>query len=511
MTAEQEYQDMISGLITEIEARPEHFRDLDGLMTDLVLDHPATLRVIRPLSAHPLNHKPAAFHAAMNRRRRVEAADARQAAEAQREADKKALLDEIGGEPEDERAFVNARLGQLGYKMSFDSVFKKTDGTEVAIMQVENDLHLTASRLFLTPPRGKVLSGKNITRALEDFVAEAREDARQRVIANIAFDPDGQFQALANFRHTCGLYFEEPDFALAALCKFIWQVKRKLAGLRIKEHHMIVLQGPQDGGKTTFINFLCRPICELKVDCDIDALLDDKNFDLRDHYAGVVDELAKATQAVLAKLKTLITGDRVSSRIHYSHGTHKQKFNLTCVGSVDQPLGTIVYDAAGMRRFVEIKIKPRRQVTAHWQQIEDFDFRSVWRAIDPQSPDPLLPFEAVLQAKQEDMRSKTKVEAWAEQFEYSNGLARKARNADRTGAEFSAKELYEDFHRYEEYYHPGSRGTSLPMFGRQLTQAIDLDRAPEWTKRIVGKSTLYRYNFPHVRSETEAVALLLAS
>jgi hypothetical protein len=94
MTAEQEYQDMISGLITEIEARPEHFRHLDGLMTDLVLDHPATLRLIRPLSAHPLNHKPAAFHAAMNRRRRVEAADARQAAKAQREADKKALLDE---------------------------------------------------------------------------------------------------------------------------------------------------------------------------------------------------------------------------------------------------------------------------------------------------------------------------------------------------------------------------------------------------------------------------------
>lgn len=527
---EQSYADYIAALVTDIDANPLDYRDYESLIAGLIADDPLNEKLIAPLTAQLRGINAPQVRAAFRRlskaaaqmakvtaqttaqMAKAAALAAKQAAQGAKTAALVALsedlraaqaeqLAEIGGVlPENEQDFVDALMQKRGYAMAFDGAVTDPNGRPIGLTQVENSLHLTASRMLLTAPRGKVLAGRNISRALVDWMAEARAAAKNRVIREITaaegFDAD---RALAEFNQICNHYFREPDFASAVILKFIWQVKRKLAGLPIKQHHVIVLEGPQDAGKTTFIQYLCRPIQELTVSCDVPALLDDANFQLRESFAAIVDELAGAGHQALAKLKVLVTGGQVHSRLFYSHITHKQTINLTCIGSVDQPLGLIVYDPAGMRRFVEISVMPRREVEPHWHQIEGYEFGQLWQAVDERAADPLIPHLGLLQAKAEDLRQKNTVELWLEQFEFEPNRAHrnlKPRATDASSAEFHARALYPDFRAFETTFYPANKGTSLAIFGKLLTNLIDRERASQWTKRTLSKSTLYRYRYP---------------
>ena len=86
--------------------------------------------------------------------------------------------------------------------------------------------------------------------------------------------------------------------AAMLLKKFCWQVQRKLNGLPVSRHVMVVLTGPQGGGKSELLRALVQPLEELSASLDLRTLTDERTAAVfEDCFIGVVDELDKAERA----------------------------------------------------------------------------------------------------------------------------------------------------------------------------------------------------------------------
>src|ERR1019366_5499633 len=365
----------------------------------------------------------------------------------------------LGTVPTNEREYVALLLNK---KYVFKRGAFTENGIDIKANDVSDDLILTAADLDFTHPRGKVLSDTKIEIAFNAWMSIARQKIKGQVWAAISALTDGRKRetVLDAFKTICEIYFTEPDFAMAACLKGIWQVKRKMCGLSIVHHHMLVIQSREQGsGKTTFMRMMLRPVYDVFQETDVLQVLDDKNFDCRESYAIFTDELAKAERADVNKLKNVISGQDVSTRLHYRHGAATVKINMTLFGTTNPELATIIYDITGLRRFVEISPHRTKEIEPRWQEIVDFDWLGLWQAVDETSEDPIMStFADELAAKQETMRAKNNVEAWLEQFEPSSAKDTKSYEKG-SYAEYYASDLYNIFSDYEQQYHRASHGT----------------------------------------------------
>src|SRR5207302_233324 len=109
----------------------------------------------------------------------------------------------------------------------------------------------------------------------------------------------------------------EDALAVAVVMHFIWQVKRKLNGLKVDHHLMLVLHGKQRSGKTEATKALLKPI-SLLIDMpgDLTILGDERQvFRQEQFYVTFFDEMAKADKVNVDALKNRITTERVQWRV----------------------------------------------------------------------------------------------------------------------------------------------------------------------------------------------------
>lgn len=495
---EAEYKEHIDRLVLDINDNSKHYPTADEVAKKLVFGMDDNTRV------YAIAHS--ALKIAPEKVKRAEAKiqkELEQAAKKAEELDEqseatKRVIAAIGCYPKTEREYVAAFMKR--YVMHYSGAFYRQN-VSIKTSEVSADLLLTASDLALVKPRGELLSVPAIALALEEWIARQQQQRKEAVWDIIASLPAGMDAeaVLKGFHAVCEAYFKEPVFAMAAIIKGIWQVKRKMTGLTIIAHHMVVLQGlEQGGGKTTFIRKLLGPVKEVSGESDASQVVDDRSTGLRELYAVFVDELAKAERVDVTKLKNLITGEVLTSRILYSHNTQQTPINMTLFGSINKPLGTIVYDTSGMRRFIEIQPKERAEIEPNWHLIEDFNWLSLWQAIDHTAADPMTPFNEELKQKQEEMRFKDNVEEWLNSFEFNKMTSNVKEHVDGHRADFYASELFKKFNEWEVEYCPASKGTSLQMWGRTMKALIDENKWQDWSYHQEGPKRIYRIALSNV-------------
>jgi Virulence-associated protein E len=513
-----DYDAMVDRLINDMTVHPTKYLTVSDIVQYLLPDHvEANRRVMIEAQAH-LKISPAKFESAMNKRRRELAADEKAlfkeelrlaAAELLREHEA-AVEGMLGGHAKNARECVSLFMAHKEVTVTFggDCII---NGQAVLASAIEADILLTAEAAGYTLAKNRIMSPTAIKLAFDEYLDEASERRKREIMKKLMVCTDGRnpAQVLQTFREVVAeRAFKEPEFAMRALMKVIWQVKRKLLGLPIKQHHMIVLQGPTDTGKTAMSMLLLKAVKELSAISSADQVVDDRNFKLRSCYLVFLDELAKSDKADVNKLKNLITGEDVTARVLYTHRTQTTKINMTLIGTADRRVSDAIYDQAGMRRFVEVHPKERAAIDPYWDEIVAFDWLGLWQSVDPHAEDPLMSvFKAELQEKQEQMRALSTVEAWVRQFEFAARdpiMARAWRkHSEGKFVEFTARNLYEhSFVQYEDRFHRGSRGTPIPTWSTALQGLIANHKAPGWSHRDVQNVSVFRLDLTNAEPAT---------
>ena len=392
-------------------------------------------------------------------------------------------------------AMSRCSCGCAATTWSLDRRFTDRTAETKTYEDITNDMHLTAATLGLVKPRGDLLGTSNIDRALAEWATKRREERRQLICERVLALPEGTEASTvdAAFDTVCRAYFPEPAHGAACVKKYVWSIKRRLLGLHINQHHMLVLVGPQNCAKSWVGRKLMEPIQEVSAEVALSDALDVRQMDMVQMFSLFFDEMAFADRVECASLKSLISSGACSRRPMGSNRSVKIPVNATLHGNSNKSLGALIYDASGMRRFTEIQVRPRHEIEPNWPLIESFDWRLLWQSVDPYAEDPLEPFADELRAAQEMLRNPSNVEQWLGMFEYDRTRhVCKHDTSSHERVEFYAGELFKLFREWEEDYDPGHR-TSLNRWGREFKTLL-ANKAPvvaDWSWRMVGNKVVY--------------------
>jgi len=281
------------------------------------------------------------------------------------------------------------------------------------------------------------LEDRQIDAAMRAFAQEAKDVLLARLRGDLAHDPLATDEPLRQFlTATTG---EVRELDLAALKQWTWLVKRKLFGLPVEHHLMIVLKGKQGGGKTRAIKTLAGPFVPFSnFSKDLDVMADQREHHLfTENFILSFEELAKADRLEVASLKRLITDDTISYRPLYSNSTYVAPNVSTLIGSSNYDLADLIVDMSGSRRFFQINCLEKMD----WTLLNSIDSVALWKSVNEhQASAPIVPHLAEVRALQEkEFTWKHPVIEWAEQHLSVSNTATTA-----------VSSLFEDFKQWQQ-------------------------------------------------------------
>ena len=388
------------------------------------------------------------------------------------------LKSELGRVPQHERDFVAAFSESRGITARFDGSLNvpRSEGDfalEYSRAHLERDALLTNARL-------RAGFDKSLIRpAIDQWIDDAKQSFLTDVWTRID-DPNAPRCESDWFRLAeafVDISAVSAGYAAATVRKFMWQTKRKMMGLPISNHLMLVWTGPQGNGKTTLTERLLEPIkgCERRV--NFAEITDGRNMEMWSTYVLFADEMEKAAKADIEAIKNVITATTLSRRILGTGAMAQISQNATFIGATNGTLGSNIRDTTGLRRFAPIPTlgKPGRVAragrTVDWVVINDIDFAALWRSVQIHDSDPMLAHTDELEKLQEEEREKSPAEIWLE------GLDLQEINhwdCERDGS-IKADKLFAIFREFEQQNCPGVFRLSSQAWGREMKRLLDLD------------------------------------
>lgn len=270
------------------------------------------------------------------------------------------------------------------------------------------------------------------------------------------------------------------EFVIAVLKKFIWQVKRKMQGMRIENHLMPVITGAQGKGKSTFVrDYLLEPVSELVSNTDFKGLEEERNTEQWRNYVLFLDEMGHAAKADIDTIKNKITAPSVTGRPMRSNDNVQYAQNATFIGCSNKELNQLIRDETGNRRFVSL----RYSSDPDWQKLDTLAPHLLWMSVDERAEDPTKAIAGELRAAQALVREKSMVEQWLDQIQVPVAFFGKKRKSSEWYPDF--KEWYVDF--------GSGRVPDVAHFGKEFTRLINNNVVVDWTLGKLNGSSVYIY------------------
>jgi hypothetical protein len=216
---------------------------------------------------------------------------------------------------------------------------------------------------------------------------------------------------------------------VAIVAHWLWQVRRRMAGMLVDHDLMPVLYGVQGSGKTTAVDMLCAVLCELAVPVTATQIVDPREAPLLARaLIGRWDELAGGSKSESEMLKRAVTQATTAFRRLYSQDFEIHRRTITFIGTSNLPLENIIRDTTGARRFAQL---PASKID--WDLLNSINMADVWRAVCENDPAPILPHLQALRAHQASLVHRDLVASWLE-WERALGFGRlEYFRADRQG------------------------------------------------------------------------------
>ncbi|MFE1597516.1 VapE domain-containing protein [Methylobacterium sp. ID0610] len=277
------------------------------------------------------------------------------------------------------------------------------------------------------------------------------------------------------------------NFVVAVLKKFMHQVKRKIRGLKVKDHLMPVITGTQGKGKTTFVRAMLAAIEELVLGVDFKMIEDERNIDIWKSYILFIDEMGYASKANVDTVKNAITSEVLTRRPMRTNTQVTIKQNATFIGCSNKELAQLIKDPTGIRRFVALLFSNEPD----WEFMNQIDWLLLWRCVDIEGADPIAPFKGLLAEAQEEAREKGRVEHWLEEFrpETSDEFKRCLDNG-----RIQASVIYSLYREFEDEFYPGHMKTNITEWGLEMRRLENTgqNKRFSWLGKVGGR-VLYAF------------------
>ena len=102
-----------------------------------------------------------------------------------------------------------------------------------------------------------------------------------------------------------------------------------------------------------------------------------------------LDEMSHADRADCEAVKNKITATTISYRPMGTNKQHTKVSKATLIGCANKSFVQLINDTTGNRRFAPIEYLPQDEAEANWDELSKIDYLRMWRAVDPNGPDPL--------------------------------------------------------------------------------------------------------------------------
>lgn len=295
--------------------------------------------------------------------------------------------------------WLHERSATLDYKSNMLVV----DGDDLPFDQLLSRISLDAENERLK------YSDDKIKHALNVWMAEQKKAVVASHISKIEFDPELSSNAASRF--LVAATGSAKPLEKAVLCHFIWQIKRKLIGLKVGNHLMPIFVGKHRGGKTEAIKKLLGPIESLSLMAnDMTVITDERGIKaLNDNFCIFFDEMAKAGKVDADRMKNIITSEYVSYRIMRTNQYASLRHNSVFIGATNHHVRDLIFDHTSARRFYEIQTL---NILNH-QEINSIPYLDIWKSVNPHADSPITEFLSELDHVQEsEIRNKCFVEEW---------------------------------------------------------------------------------------------------
>lgn len=281
-------------------------------------------------------------------------------------------------------------------------------GEPIGIVNFQDRLYIDAKKYS-----GK-FSERSITASFNLFYSREKDKifkAAANQIAN-AFSPTPKCLISQFVQAITGV--AEPKH-VAVFRHFIWQVKRRMLGLKVEHHRMIVLVGEQGAGKTEAIKAFLKPLHELTLGKGVNEITDERQWEMFRRYPVIVlDEMAQAEKACLETLKRVVSAEEyLSYRPMRTNHQEVLKPISTFIGSSNLFLSEVIKDKTGNRRFDQLKTLDRMD----WGLINSLDYHSIWLSVNAYEECPILSNLEDLKKDQSNDRYKLSIDYFIEDYE----------------------------------------------------------------------------------------------
>ena len=329
------------------------------------------------------------------------------------------------------------------------------DGHEVLVSAVVREMNCD----FITNKPDKTRITLPVLKdALYLKIDETYKQQRKELIESFRKKIDTQGNLLKFCKALTG---KECEVTYAVLYHFIWQVKRKMLGLKVYDHLMPIIYGAQGIGKSEAIKKLLSPIKDLYLPAKFNHIIDEKKSkSFEQNFAMFFDEMQGANRVDIENIKEKITCDRVAYRPLFTNDEEQVNNNCAFIGTSNKPLYRLIRDESGMRRFFEIKLDQK----CDWEAINAIDYQAIWLDVDENLETPLIRAHInEIKKQQEENREKHSVEEWIQESQITLGSHKN-----------EVTPLYEHYSAF--CMKSGMRPEIKPWFGKKLGDVLQTQR-----------------------------------
>lgn len=294
-----------------------------------------------------------------------------------------------------------ARLHQVDYHYKTNAVREYGEPLEASVFI--SAMRLTANRLELG----------NVKKMLPDAMLIWRRNQARQFLASLRqelkFKPSDRDLVADWVEAATG---ERNPLDIAVVRHFVWQVRRKLSGLPVEHHMMLILFGVSGGGKSVAVHKLIGPLQDVSTLRDLSIFSDQfaKRAFARS-YIMFFDELSKSDQTDVNALKNVVTAPTIEWRGIGSESIHSAPQNSTFIGCSNSPVRERIQDPTSSRRFWQLNCAERLS----WEKINAIDYLALWQSVDETAPCPILEcLDAIRVVQEREIQHKDLIENWLE-------------------------------------------------------------------------------------------------
>lgn len=212
--------------------------------------------------------------------------------------------------------------------------------------------------------------------AYEEYIAENATKERIEILEAFRCAKEDRSELELWIKAITG---EVDVMSLSVISHWLWMVKRRGYGLDTVYQIMPIIFGEQNGGKSSAVTALIKPLHMFQLNMGLQQISDERRFEaMSQHLIIFFDEMQGAERTDMSALKNQITTKRNSYRKLYTHGMATVPMTCSFIGATNKNVNEMLYDSTGMRRFFEIKALDKLD----WKVINNLDYDAVWRGID---------------------------------------------------------------------------------------------------------------------------------